>query len=106
MAKARKQKCPKCPKCADPEQIVRATVMTLFDALFPGGDPEEVMEKLRSNGAHHHLMELAAPETDDMEGMEYGGALDEFEGDLQSWLNEAAAGYAEHQKRMKARDRR
>jgi hypothetical protein len=103
MAKSRK---PKCPKVVDPAKIVRATVMTLFNGLFPGGDPEAVMGKLRGYGAHHRLMELAYPETDSQEGMEYGGSLDEFEGELASWLDDAAAGYAEHHRRMEERIQR
>lgn len=87
-----------------PADIVRRTVKTLFNAWMPGVDPEEAMEKLRSFGAHHGLMELAYPETDDMEGMEYGGSLDAFEGDLSTWLDEAAEDHAEHEKRVAKRD--
>lgn len=105
MAKPKKHKCPKCPKCLDPVEIVRGTVKVLLIALFPGGDPETIMEKLRDNGTHHELMELAWPETDDMEGDEYGGALDEFEGDLSTWLEEAAEWHATEQRRRAARDR-
>lgn len=102
MAKAHK---PKCPKSVDPAEIVESTVRVLFNALFPGGNPEKVMEKLRDYGAHHRLLELAYPETDDQEDMEYGRSIDEFEGELESWLEDAAAAYAEHQRRMAKRDR-
>lgn len=95
----------KCPKSSPPVGAVRATVMTLFNALFPGGDPEATMEKLRDMGAHHTLMEIAYPETDDMEGMEYGGALDGFEAELAGWLDDAAAAHAEHMRRLDERDR-
>jgi hypothetical protein len=78
--------------------------MTLFNALLPGADPEGVMEKLRNFGAHHTLMEIAYPETGDTEGMEYGGSLDEFEGELATWLEDAAAAYAEHHRRLAERD--
>ena len=78
-------------------------MVTLFTAFLPGGDPVEAMARLRASGAHHELMEIAYPEVEDLEGMEYGRALDEFEGDLGLWLDEAAAAYAEHVRRMQTR---
>jgi hypothetical protein len=103
MAKPRRRK--RCPKVILPAETVERAVAILFNALLPGGDPEQAMEMIRGAGAHHRLMELAHPETDDLEGMEYGGALDEFEGDLSGWLEDAAASYAEHRRRLDERDR-
>ncbi len=103
MAKSRRRK--PCPKPISQEEVVRRVVMTLVPALLPGVDSEVVMEKLTNAGAHHHLMEIASPETDDQEGMEYGRSLDEFEGDLSGWVRDAAENYAEHMRRMAKRDR-
>jgi len=93
-----------CPKVPSPVEAVRGAVVTLFTAFLPGGDPAEAMERLRASGAHHELMQIAYPETQDLEGMAYGRAIDEFEGDLVSWLDEAARANAEHLRRMQERE--
>jgi len=61
------------------------------------------MEKFRVNGTHHTLMELAYPETNDMVDMEYGRALDEFEGELEGWLEDFKQAQAEDRRRWHLR---
>jgi hypothetical protein len=103
MAKSRRRK--PCPKPISQEEVVRRVVMTMVTALLPGVGPDIIMDKIRDAGAHHHLMEIALPETDDQEGMDYGGSLDEFEGSLSTWVEEAAEGHAEHMRRIAKRDK-
>jgi hypothetical protein len=101
MAASRRRK--PCPKVTPPVEVVQATVTSLYTSFFPGADPDVVMGRLRTTGAHHELMQIAYPETEDTEGMEYGRALDEFEGELAGWLSSAAEAHAEHQRRLQSR---
>ena len=42
----------------------------------------EVVELWENFSLHHSLMRYLRPETDDMDGMEYAGHLDDFENDF------------------------
>lgn len=82
MAKAKELK-------IDNAEAVSRTVVYLYQSVFPDLSPDQVMEKLRSFGVHHHLMDVAWPSTSKLTDEGYGRALDEFEGELYRWFDEA-----------------
>ena len=100
MAKRKGKSCPPCPPSPSREDIVKYVVKAMYRPFFREMNPEEFMEKLRSWGVHHDLMEDAWPETDEQEGEEYSRSIDAFEADLYGWLHDVWKSNMEHLKRQ------
>lgn len=76
---------PQAPKVS-PTDVLEMTFRAMYEALGSKLSAEEIMDRFRSYGYHHYLMEVMAPETKDLVHMEYGNALDAFEGDLMAMM--------------------
>lgn len=85
MAKKAKSNPP--PEAAvSPTDVFEMTFRAMYESLGSKLSAEQVMELFRSHGFHHYLMEIMAPETKDLLNMDYGRALDAFEGDLMAMM--------------------
>ena len=69
-----------------PTDVFEMTFRAMYESLGSKLSAEQIMDRFRSHGFHHYLMEIMAPETKDLENMNYGNALDAFEGDLMAMM--------------------
>lgn len=69
-----------------PTDVFEMTFRAMYESLGSKLSAKQIMDLFRSHGFHHYLMEIMAPETKDLENMDYGNALDAFEGDLMAMM--------------------
>ena len=89
MAKRNVKTAPARPAAVAPTDVFEMTFRAMYESLGSKLNAQQIMELFRSHGYHHYLMEIMAPETKDLKDMDYGNALDAFEGDLMAMMEHA-----------------
>lgn len=86
MAKNKSKATPAPAPKVSPTDVFEMTFRAMYESLGSKLSAEQMMDLFRSHGFHHYLMEIMAPETKELQNMDYGAALDAFEGDLMAMM--------------------